>query len=81
MNAITFRNRFRVTYQRMHAAVHPAQATLALRKPRLWRRLTSACWVLYRGSDLRRARGTPGIVFDALVASLFLVLGAANLFV
>lgn len=79
MNAITFRNRWHTTYRNMQAAVQSPQRTLALSKPVFWKRLANAGWVLYRASDLRRVRGTPGMAFDAIVITLFLVLGAANL--
>ncbi len=79
MNAITLRHRWLTTYQRLHAAVNIPQRTLPLGKPALWRRLLHSAWVLYRASDVRRVRGTPGMAFDVLVVALFLVLGAANL--
>ena len=81
MNAITFRNRWLATYRNMQAAVQTPQRTLPLGKSALWKRLFLAGWVMYRAADVRRVRGTPGMAFDVIVVSLFLVLGAANLLV
>jgi len=81
MSAITFRNRWLTTYQHLQSAVWTPQRTLPLGKPALWKRLILAGWVMYRAADVRRVRGTPGMAFDVIVVSLFLVLGAVNLII
>lgn len=78
MNTLMFRSRFHVTYHRMLSAVYAPQRTLPLRTPALWRRLIRAGWVMYRATHVARVRGIPGLAFDLAVASLVLVLGAAN---